>query len=130
MIYEIIVLDSETMQAISGYSQEGELDIDKIVERTGLVSLINMALNQITNKNINESEHIVSLKTGESVFSFKVSNKIIISIRGTSEKENKETINKLIKDFEIDKKDVLKLNLEDAINKRKNIAEEFSNLWG
>ena len=131
MIYEIIVFDSDQMKPIAGYAPDKELKMEEITQRTGLVSLINLALNQLANNNLADMGNVVDLKTDNYIFSFKVAGKFIISIKGTHENENRKVISRLVSDIkDLKNTDEIKRKLEDSVKKNVTVADEFRGLWG
>jgi hypothetical protein len=96
MIQEVILFDSEKLDPISGYNANGKIDLKETIQRTGLVAIINKTVRHLYKLNLWKSEQIINLKTEDDTFSFKLTAKMIISVRGTSEKENEDMINKIV----------------------------------
>jgi hypothetical protein len=128
VIYEIILLQTTTMQVEYAYSLEGEIDKQKLLTQTGLASLIETAVSQLTGSGMAESEAIFSLKTGANAFSFKTFGEHVLVVRGSDEGENKKMIKKVIADLRSGEFNKLIERIKNSFNK--DTLDEFSSLWG
>ena len=128
MIYEIIVLNSKNMKVEHVYALEGNIDTQKVLEQTGLASLVEVAISQLTGKTLKDTEEILTLKTGINAYSFKTIGDYVIIVRGTEEKENKSILKKIISSIKSDKLSQIIKSIKGAF--KKDSIDEFSSLWG
>lgn len=128
MIYEVIILQATTMQVDYAYSLEGEIDKQKLLTQTGLASLIETAVAQLTGSGMAESKEIFSLNTGANAFSFKTFGEYVLVVRGSDEGENKKMIKKLIADLQSGEFNTLLERIKNSFDK--DALDEFSSLWG
>ena len=98
MIYEIILLNQSSMDVIYAYSIEGEIEISKMLTHTGLATLIETAIKQLSDSGFSNSGKVFSLKTGENTFSFTSLGDYVLVVRGSSDEENEQIIKKISKD--------------------------------
>lgn len=130
MIYEIILLDTKKMKVHYAYSREGEVDPEKILVQSGLVSLIETALKQLSNAEPGSS---VDLIVKDNAFSFIILGDLALMIRGTNTKENNKIINKLRSQIKEADLEVLKTSLKKIFEenvKKSSSLDEFTSLWG
>lgn len=129
MIHEIVLFDTKQLRVHYAYSKSGEIDSEKILVQSGLVSLIETALKQLSNAEPGSS---VDLVVENDAFSFIILGNLALMIRGTDPKENKKIINKLksdINEADLDKlKEMLKKIFEEE--QKNSSLDEFTSLWG
>ncbi|MGQ4913484.1 MAG: hypothetical protein ACP6IU_01910 [Candidatus Asgardarchaeia archaeon] len=133
MIYEIILLDQSSMDVIYAYSIEGEIEISKMLTHTGLATLIETAIKQLSDSGFSNSGKVFSLKTGENTFSFTSLGDYVLVVRGSSDEENEQIIKKISKEVITG---VAKLkDIKEALRKVFKMKDDkeikdFSDLWG
>jgi len=110
------------------YSLRGEADVKKILEQTGLASLVEIAVSQLTGKTLNDTEDILTLKTGINAFSFKTVGDYVLIVRGSDEKENKKILKKIISNIKSGELEQIIKSIKGAFEK--DSIDEFSSLWG
>ena len=133
MIYEIILLNQSSMDVIYAYSLEGEIEISKMLTHTGLATLIETAIKQLSDSGFSNSGKVFSLKTGENTFSFTSLGDYVLVVRGSSDEENEQIIKKISKEVITG---VAKLkDIKEALRKVFKMKDDkeikdFSDLWG
>ncbi|RLI62603.1 MAG: hypothetical protein DRO67_06995 [Candidatus Asgardarchaeum californiense] len=133
MIYEIILLDRSSMDVLYAYSIEGEIEISKMLTHTGLATLIETAIKQLSDSDFSNSGKVFSLKTGENTFSFTSLGDYVLVVRGSSDEENEQIIKKISKEVITG---VAKLkDIKEALRKVFKMKDDkeikdFSDLWG
>ena len=133
MIYEIILLDQSSLDVIYAYSIEGEIEISKMLTHTGLATLIETAIKQLSDSGFSNSGKVFSLKTGENTFSFTSLGDYVLVVRGSSDEENEQIIKKISKEVITG---VAKLkDIKEALRKVFKMKDDkeikdFSDLWG
>ncbi|MHA1238876.1 MAG: hypothetical protein ACTSSJ_06560 [Candidatus Odinarchaeia archaeon] len=130
MLYEVMFVDANDMSLIYGYSLKGEFNSEDMAARTGLASLINLAVKQLLNPELLGND-IITLKTSKDHICFKVWGDFIVMVRGTSEKENIELINKICKGTIPKEIDEIDLKLKTVLKSIDDTTiDRFSKIWG
>ena len=128
MIYEIIVLNSQTMSLEHIYSLKGDADPKKVLEQTGLASLMEAAISQLTGNTLKGTKDILTLKTGINAFSFKTIGDYVLIVRGSNEEENKKILKKIISNAKSGELTQIISSIKGAF--KKDSVDEFLSLWG
>ena len=121
------------MDVLYAYSIEGEIEISKMLTHTGLATLIETAIKQLSDSDFSNSGKVFSLKTGENTFSFTSLGDYVLVVRGSSDEENEQIIKKISKEVITG---VAKLkDIKEALRKVFKMKDDkeikdFSDLWG
>jgi len=130
MIYEIILLDRSSMDVLYAYSIEGEIEISKMLTHTGLATLIETAIKQLSDSDFSNSGKVFSLKTGENTFSFTSLGDYVLVVRGSSDEENEQIIKKEVITGVAKLKDIKEALRKVFKMKDDKEIKDFSDLWG
>mgnify|MGYP007109729235 CR=1 FL=1 len=133
MNLKIILLNQSSMDVIYAYSLEGEIEISKMLTHTGLATLIETAIKQLSDSGFSNSGKVFSLKTGENTFSFTSLGDYVLVVRGSSDEENEQIIKKISKEVitgVAKLKDIKEASRKVFKMKDDKEIKDFSDLWG
>jgi len=117
------------MNMLYGYTLKGEFNSEDLAARTGLASLINLAIKQLMSSQIQGSDTI-TLKTSKDVICFKLWGDFIIMVRGSSEKENMELIKKICRGKVPKNGEEIEYQIKNALKESDSSLDRFSKIWG
>ncbi|MHA1409150.1 MAG: hypothetical protein ACTSQY_02315 [Candidatus Odinarchaeia archaeon] len=102
MIQHVVLFDKMRLNPITSYSKNGEIKTEDLTQLIGLVALLNKTIEHLQQHDLIGQDRIINLKTGKNTFSLKLNGNIIITVKGTSEKENQAIIDKIVNERIID----------------------------